>query len=118
MKYIQGLVLVISILIASISHAVTISVNSSIQISNAPANSKWQVDCGIVTGNYSTFTRQFTMNNVGVTTVPVSSIFLVGGEWFCRTSFVQAYGQGPYSAEIPVTITVPVLSVPALTIIP
>lgn len=39
------------------------------------------------------------------------------GDWFCRTSFVQVYGQGPYSGEIPVTIIVPVLTVPALTVV-
>lgn len=107
---------VIGLIWSTSVYAVTVSVNSSIEIANAPVNSKWQVECGAVSGNY-TLVRQFTMSSIS-NTVPVASIFPAGGDWFCRTAFVQVFGQGPYSNEIPVTVTVPVLSVPSLTVIP
>jgi len=99
------------------AYAVNVSIDSSINISNAPANSKWQVECGGSTGVYNLFTRQFTMN-VGINIIPVSSVFLSGGSYFCRTMFVQTYGQSPYSTEVAIVVTVPTLSAPALTVIP
>jgi hypothetical protein len=113
-RVVLSMVLLLSMVLPT--YAVTVSIDSSIEVTNAPANSKWQVECGTSTGVYI-LTRQFTMvsgNNI----VPVSSIFLSGGNWFCRTNFVQPYGQGPYSTELPVTITVPSLVAPALTVIP
>jgi len=101
------------------AYAVTVSIDSSVQVTNAPTSigSKWQVECGTSTGVY-TSTRQFNIGGPGTMTVPISAIFNGAGNFFCRTVFVQPYGQGPYSGEITVTVTVPTLSVPALTVIP
>jgi hypothetical protein len=98
------------------AYAVNMSIDSFVEISNAPANSKWQTECGPSTGNYN-ITKQFTMTP-GVNRVPTSSIFIASGNFFCRTSFVQSYGQSPFSSELSITVTVPSLSAPALTVIP
>jgi hypothetical protein len=99
------------------AYAVNVSMSSTIQIANAPVNSKWQVECGPSTGVYNT-TNQFTMSVVGVNTIPVYSIFSTVGTFFCRTTFAQAFGIGPYSTEVSVTVTAPTLSAPSLSIIP
>ena len=117
MKVLKYIIVCLLVLIPIQVHAIDISITSSISISNAPANSKWQVECGGSTGVYNLFTRQFTMD-VGVNVVPVSSIFLSGGNYFCRTMFVQAYGQSSYSPEVTIVVTVPVISAPSLAVIP
>lgn len=96
------------------AYAVNISIDSIIVISNAPANSQWRTECGPSTGNY-TVTRQFAMI-AGENRVPVFDIFTGPGNFFCRTSFVQPYGQSPFSTELPITVIVPVLSAPGLTV--
>jgi hypothetical protein len=99
------------------AYAVNVSINSAIQVTNAPTNSKWQTECGPSTGVYNSI-KQFSMNNIGSSLVAVSSIFDVAGTYFCRTAFVQQYGQGPYSTEITVVVTTPTLSAPSLTVVP
>ena len=102
--------------LVSSAYAVDISMSSSIQISNAPANSSWRVECGTNTGVY-TASRQFVMSP-GINTVSVYSIFSTVGNFFCRTAFVQAFGVGPFSSETAVTVLAPTLSAPSLTIVP
>lgn len=112
-----ALVIVMLLGMALPVYAIDISINSSINVTNAPANSRWAVECGPSTGVYTSFTRQFTMAS-GTNSVPVSSIFLSGGNYFCRTNFIQVYGVGPYSSEVAISVLVPSLSAPALTVIP
>lgn len=117
MKYI---VVVISILLLSMTvsaYAVIVSIDSSIEVQNPPLKSKWKTECGTSAGVYTEI-KQFNMVEGVINRIYVSDIFPSTGNWFCRTSFVQIYVQGPFSAEIPVTVTVPVLSVPQLVIIP
>jgi len=116
------IVLVVVVLLSMVipAYAVNVSIDSSIQVTNAPISvgSKWQVECGLSTGIYNSFTRQFNTSGIATLVVPVSAIFNGAGNFFCRTAFVQPYGQGPYSTEVNVTVTVPTLIAPVLTVIP
>ena len=113
-------VLLMTVMWATSAYAVNMSIDSLIQVSNTPTSvgSKWQVECGTSTGVYNSFTKQFNTGGIPILIVPASAIFNGAGNFFCRTTFVQPYGQGPYSTEVSVTIIVPALSAPSLTVIP
>jgi hypothetical protein len=105
------------------AYAVTVSINATIEVMNAPSHSQWGIECGTSTGVYTTIVKSFVLNNTGTTTIGVDNIFSESGSYFCRTRFVIIRGrstivQGPFSVEIPVIITVPPLVVPILTIVP
>lgn len=118
MRIALGVLLSLGLMIVP-AYAVNVSIDSSVQITNAPISlgSKWQVECGLSTGVY-TVTKQFNISSAGTMTVPISAIFNGSGNFFCRTSFVQPYGQGPFSSEVAVTVTTPTLVAPSLIIVP
>ena len=114
----KRLILAVGMVLISVLpvYAVTVSLSSSIQVNNAPTNSQLKVECGPSTGVYTTFTKLIPIDSAGI--IPVVNIFDSAGNFFCRTSFIVQYGQGSFSAEIPVTITAVVPAAPSLTVIP
>lgn len=99
------------------AYAVNVSMSSVIQITGAPARSMWKIECGPSTGVYTSFSKIVAME-AGTNRISVADIFPTNGTYFCRSSFLQQFGQGSFAAEVQYVVSSPALSTPSETIIP
>lgn len=116
-KYIIYVIISICLLIPVYAHAVTVSLSSVVNITNAPSGSILNVQCGTSTGVYIV-SRQFNMGGGGVQSIVVGNVIPNAGNWFCILNYINIYGTGPNTSEFNLTVSAPSFVVPTVSVVP
>lgn len=117
-KYVISVIIVcVYIFIPMMVHAVSVSLSSVVNITNAPPNSILNIQCGVSTGVY-TISRQFNMGGGGVQPIVVGNVIPNAGNWFCVLNYINIYGTGPNTSEFNLTVSSPSFVAPTVSVVP
>lgn len=116
-KYIIGMIMIGVMWLPMYAYAVSVSLSSVVNITNAPAQSTLNVQCGTSTGVY-TIARQFNMGGGGTQSIVVGNVIPNAGNWFCILNYINIYGTGPNTSEFNLTVSAPSFVVPTVSVVP
>lgn len=116
-KYIIGMIMMSMLVFPIYVHAVSVSLSSVVNITNAPAQSTLNIQCGTSTGIY-TIARQFNMGAGGTQSIIVGNVIPNAGNWFCILNYINIYGTGPNTSEFNLTVSAPTFVTPTVSVVP